>query len=96
VALMPESKHPEDERITWLKPRDDQGREPGWRLRVLQLMGDNVRVYDEQVLPERVSRHDAHRILNTVGDLILTLDDVRWLYNVLSEIMALGPEWIGD
>jgi hypothetical protein len=57
----------------------------GWRLRLSYLDG-NAELAEEQVLPERVMRPDANRILATLGSVQLTTDEVAWLRDALAEL----------
>jgi hypothetical protein len=61
----------------------------GWRLRVTRMDGENCDIVEEQVLPERALRPDAHRILATLGAITLTADEVRWLRDQLAELLPI-------
>jgi hypothetical protein len=61
-----------------VRPHSDQRSSPGERLCLECRPGDNARLIEETVLPERVRRADAHR--RTRHEAIeMTTDDVRWL-----------------
>ena len=60
----------------------------GWRLRLTRLDGDIAHLVEEQVLPEKVERVDAHRILNRLANIPMTTDDVRWLRDACAELLA--------
>lgn len=61
----------------------------GWRLRLTRFDGDIARLVEEQVLPEKVERVDAHRVRNTLANIPLTTDDVRWLRDACSELLSV-------
>jgi hypothetical protein len=60
----------------------------GWRLRLSYTDG-NAELAEEQVLPERVMRPDAQRILATLGTVQLTTDEVAWLRDALAELWVV-------
>lgn len=60
----------------------------GWRLRLSYLDG-NAELAEEQVLPERVMRPDANRVLATLGTVQLTTDEVAWLRDALAELWVV-------
>lgn len=65
-----------------------QEKDRGWRLRLTRFEDDIARLVEEQVLPEKVERVDAHRIIARTANIPMTTDDVRWLRNALSELLV--------
>ena len=59
----------------------------GWRLRLLREDGENAELIEEQVLPERVARPDAHRIVEKGDRIMITTAEARWLLEVLTELV---------
>ncbi len=75
------------ERFVCIRPDPDPKADPGWRFRIdSEVQGLTVLV-EEQVLPERVSRVDAYRIITTRGEMTLTPTDVVWLHATLGELL---------
>jgi hypothetical protein len=66
-----------------------QEKDRGWRIRLTRFEDDIARLVEEQVLPEKVERVDAHRIVAKSGDISLTTEEVRWLRDSLSELLAV-------
>lgn len=61
----------------------------GWRFRLTREENDIARLVEEQVLPERVERIDAHRIIAKSANVSLTTEEVRWLRDALSELLPI-------
>jgi hypothetical protein len=60
----------------------------GWRLHVSFEDDEGyVEVFEEQVLPERVTNPAANHIRATNGEIRLNPDECRWLIDRLTEIM---------
>ena len=68
----------------------------GWRLRLSREDGESARLVEEQVLPERVMRPDANRVLATLGGMWLTTDEVRWLRDALAELHPIMEKQDAD
>ncbi len=68
----------------------------GWRLRLSREDGESAHLVEEQVLPERVMRPDANRILASLGEMWLTTDEVRWLRDVLAELHPIMEKQDAD
>lgn len=64
----------------------------GWRIRLSRFDGDIAQLVEEQTLPERVERVDAHRVPNRLANIPLTTDEVRWLRDALSELLPIMEE----
>lgn len=64
------------------KPHD------GWRLVVRRAEGENAELIEEQVLPECVNKPNAQAVLDDRGGSWLTIAEVRWLRDVLSELLV--------
>ncbi len=75
------------ERFVVIRPDPDPKADPGWRHRIDSEVQGLTRIIEERVLPERVNRVDAHRIIATRDGLTLTPADVAWLYGVLGELL---------
>ena len=70
-------------KIDQVFPSGRKAREEGWRLHVYREEGEGLLLLaEERVLPERVDRVDAQRVLDSKR-LWLTTDDQRWLLDVL-------------
>lgn len=64
-------------------------KDKGWRLRLSRPDGENAMLVEEQVLPERVLRPDANRILATLGRVNLNTNEARWLRDQLNELIPI-------
>lgn len=60
----------------------------GWRLVVRREQGENAELIEEQVLPERVLRPDAVRVLDRGDRVMITTSEVRWLRDVFDELLV--------
>jgi hypothetical protein len=67
--------------------------ERGWRLVVQYERGSGSAYFsEEQVLPERVRRIDANRVLADNGRIGLNLDEAIWLRAQLDDLIPLLAE----
>jgi hypothetical protein len=51
--------------------------------------GENAELIEEQVLPERVMRPDANRIVSKGERIMLTTAEARWLLEALADLVPL-------
>lgn len=67
--------------------RPDEGGD-GWRLHLYRGQGEsNMILVDEQVLPEKVTDPNAHRVLASMGRVMLTDAEARWLRDHLNKML---------
>ncbi len=78
----------DDLRIVWIQPDPDPKADPGWRLRLDWMDGDNAFLFEEQVLPERVDMPNAKRILVNKASIQLTRENAEWLRDALVDFLG--------